>query len=256
MSIDDDVADDGPTLPPDPDEPRAKDVIARAGAEAVTSQDELAQLEAWFQRPSAAELEQRMREAAAQLEEGEEPDDFDQALERAYDERQKRIATASAAVTPEAIELLERHTARAQRYRTPTPPAPIIDETILRVRVPSEDEIATIGEGRDYLRAEEIEAALAEAAPQAILRDLFRPVEEFERILRPPELDEDDAPPVVDARAAVLEALAWRPEVPTWDRFADAARDTRERFVAGAGGFWGETAVAAIAAARRAREES
>lgn len=259
MAIDDDAPDAPPAAPTSPaSDLRAKDLLARAPAQvdeltAAMSPDELADLEKWFQRPSAMVVEQRLSEAAALLAGGEDVEDVDQILDREFQERQKRIALASTAITPAAIALLERHRDHAAALRQPEPPPPRFDPTILKIRVPTEDELATIGEGRSYERDGEIEAALAMAAPQAVLRDLYRPVEVFERVLAPPPVDDDAEPPIYDAHAVVCEVMAWRPERPTWDSFAAAARDARTRFLEAAGGFWGETTVAAIAQARKDR---
>lgn len=259
MAIDDDAPDAPTEAPTSPaSELRAKDLLARSADQvdeltAAMSPGELADLEKWFQRPSAMIVQERLAEAAALLAGGEDVEDVDQVLDREFQERQKRIAVASAAITPAAIALLERHRDHAAGLRQPEPPPPRFDPSILKVRVPSEEELATIGEGRSYQRDNEVEEALAMAAPQAVLRDLYRPVEEFERVLAPPPVDDDAEPPIYDAHAVVREVMAWRPERPTWDRFTEAAQDARTRFREGAGGFWGETTVAAIAQARKDR---
>ncbi|MBP8811846.1 MAG: hypothetical protein KBG48_23985 [Kofleriaceae bacterium] len=259
MAIDDDAPDAPPEAPASPAaELRAKDVLARTPDQvddltATMSPGELADLEKWFQRPSAMVVAERLSEAAALLAGGEDVEDIDQVLDREFQERQKRIALASTAITPASIALLERHRDHADRFRQPEPPPPRFDPSILKVRVPTEEELATIGEGRSYQRDNEVEAALAMAAPQAVLRDLYRPVEEFERVLVPPPIDDDAEPPIYDAHGVVREVMAWRPERPTWDTFAEAARDARTRFREAAGGFWGESTVAAIAQARKDR---
>jgi hypothetical protein len=143
---------------------RAKDVFAKSPEE-IAQLDPLtqAELERWFARPSVQTI-------AAPIPDAEDVE---------FDQRQVRIAEACRAVEPWMVALLERHDHDPLGFRFIVAPPPLHDESILKIRIPSDDEIATIGEARALVRDDEIEAALATSAPQAILRDLYRPEGEF-----------------------------------------------------------------------------
>ena len=234
---------------------RAKDVLTRSPAELEELERNLdpavrAELESWFARPSAMVVEEQAeaeQSAALLLGFG---DGMDEQLAAEAAERKKRVAAAAAAIFPWMYDLLERH----QRYdvRPIVPPTPVLDPSILAVRVPNEEEMATIGEPREYGLDREIEAALADAAPQAVLRDLYRPETEFTIQLTAPD-DESEQP--TDGHREVLAALDWRPEPVERLELAASARAAHAEFREITAPPWAET-VATAKAIRHQRRSS
>ncbi len=236
---------------------RAKDVLTRSAAELEELERSLdpavrAELESWFARPSAMVVEEQVEAEAApspglQLGFG---DGMDAQLAAEAAARKKRVEAAAAVIYPWMYDLLERH----QRYdvRPIVPPAPVLDTSILAVAIPGEEEMATIGEPREYGLSREIEAALADAAPQAVLRDLYRPETEFTIQLTAPE-EEGDQP--TDGHREVLAALDWRPEPVERLALAASARTAHAEFREITAPPWPET-VAAAKAIRHQRRSS
>ncbi len=229
---------------------RAKDVLTRSAAELEELERSLdpavrAELESWFARPSALVVEEQVEAAQAPnqallLGFGGGLNDAQLAAEAAA--RKKQVEAAAAVIYPWMYHLLERH----QRFdvRPIVPPAPVLDPSILAVTIPGEEEMATIGEPREYGLSREIEAALADAAPQAVLRDLYRPETEFAIELTAPD-DESDQP--VDGHREVLAALAWRPEPVERLALAASARAAHAEFRELTAPPWPETVAAAKA---------
>lgn len=262
MSPDDD---DLPASPPDDaasgppaaqHDLRAKDVLSRTAEELEELERNLApevraELESWFARPSAMVVQEQQEAASPH-----DPlvlgfgDGMDAQLAAEATERKKRVEAAAAVIYPWMYELLERH----ERYgvRPITPPAPVLDPSILAVTIPGEEELATIGEPREYGLSREIESALAEAAPQAVLRDLYRPETEFTIQLTAPE-DESEQP--ADGHQEVLAALAWRPEPVERLDLAASARVAHAEFREITAPPWPET-VATAKAIRHQRRSS
>ena len=213
------------------EEPRAKDLVhsSREQLEEQLDPRTLAELASWFLRPSMAEL--RERAVPDDVQRGAPAKDMDEferlAAALGFEQSDESVvARALAAIEPRAVDLLERHT-RAADEILPVRPEPrlVIDETLLpavvRAALPADgEELPAIGEPRSYEQARDIATLLAQDnAPQAVLRDLNRPVEEYERRLQrafPPPADEEDV------AVAIREALRWRPEpVPPWERMAN-----------------------------------
>lgn len=236
---------------------RAKDVLTRSAAELEELERNLdpavrAELESWFARPSAMVVEEQLEAAEASpatmvLGFG---DGMDAQLAAEAAARKKRVEAAAAVIYPWMYDLLERH----QRYdvRPIVPPVPVLDPSILAVRVPDEEEMATIGEPREYGLDREIEAALADAAPQAVLRDLYRPETEFTIELTAPD-DESTQP--LDGHREVLAALDWRPEPVERLELAASARAAHAEFREITSTPWPET-VASAKAIRQQRRSS
>lgn len=249
--------DDLPDLPPADDvaggsQVRARDLLAvktREELEALEAElapQEIADLASWFALPSAEVAAERAAAAPAVSRrvdpafKGMEAFGSDELLDREYEERQKRIAEASLHITDQAIALLERHRDTAATFlRELVPPAPIIDERILRVRVPSEEEMGSIGELREYSRDEVTEDNLREAVPQAVLRDLYRPVASFEISFTNPFFEDGPPPdPWIDLRLALREPVV-QPLPPPFvvhELFAEARREFRDLI----GGSWAD----------------
>lgn len=207
-----------------PGDLRAKDLLVRseeeiAALEAAMSPAELAELSSWFARPSREVVEEQAAAAAAVAERS--------AQEAARD---KRLAELAAQADPRLVALLERHeTSVASYYHPIPPPAPIIDPTILRIRVRSPEEEAQVADGREYERSPDVTDDLGVSAPQAVLRDLFRPVTEYTAQFVSPFFGED-APmpedPWIEIRQAVRERRRSMPD--RLDTYAIGAAAKRE----------------------------
>lgn len=240
---------------------RARDVLTRTAAELEELERQLdpavrAELESWFARPSAMVVREQLEQDAPPdvpvvLGFG---DGMDALLAAEAAARKKRVEAAAAVIFPWMYDLLERHERHAQQHRELVPPRPVLDPTILAVRVPSDEEMATIGEPREYERGREIEGVLEEAAPQAVLRDLYRPETEFTLQLAPPE-DDEAAGQATDAHREVLAALDWRPEPVERLALAESARAAHAEFRELTTPPWPET-VAAAKAIRQQRRSS
>ncbi|MEZ4401753.1 MAG: hypothetical protein R3B06_17125 [Kofleriaceae bacterium] len=236
--------DDAPLGPEPPTDPRptglrVKDVLNRSAEEleeleAALDPSARAELEAWFSGASA-----NARPAPAPVEEP--VDEFSAALDAAYEVRQARIAVACTAIEPSMIELLERHARHKLPLLTLMPPPPLYDETILSLRVPTDEEMSTIAAPRSYEREDAVEAAVHESVPQAILRDLARVEAEFTIEYVAPPADDQVAE---DARVAVREALGHRLELPPVVSVSALAREARAEFVAQISGPWAELVAA------------
>jgi hypothetical protein len=206
-----------------PSELRAKDLVGRSREELEAELDPatMAELASWFARPSGVEV--RAREVPAEVRAGSatgvELDEFERigaAMGMLDEDQSAQRAAALAAIEPRMMALLVRHE-RAADAIVPARVAikEIVDETIVPASVRAMlvgegEEPPSIGEPRQVEIPRDIEALLErDNAPQAVLRDLNRPVEEFELRMEPafppPPADED-------MTHALRDALRWRPE--------------------------------------------
>jgi hypothetical protein len=182
---------------------RAKDAIERpARVEAELSADEIAQLEAWFGRPSVDVL----------AEKGEiELDYFGRPVDvEARKRREEARARATEAVEPWMIALLERHVPAGDRL--------LRFHASLEVHIdPSrfERELITLNspELTEVERPGDLDKHLKEVSPQALLRDLHRPVDEFTIEYERPAANEVDIDPFAAAREAIAAGHQWKPEM-------------------------------------------
>jgi hypothetical protein len=226
---DDPPADGGAEAPGEPtapagDEPRGKD-IARSKTTADLDErldaQTVAQLAAWFGLPSVTQLQEeeeaRARAAAAAAED-------DPRRER--NELDARIA---ADVQPAMIARLERWTPAGDALLTDLGPPiePVVDPDLVHLDAAFIERLGVIAEAREVQRPPWIDAALAESAPQAILRDLHRPESEFRRSYEyaPPE-------PTLSERTAEIRTIACadyqvRPEASGWASAVDAFAELR-----------------------------
>jgi hypothetical protein len=197
---------------------RAVDAINRpAEVEAALRPDEIAQLEAWFGRPSMTEL----------VETGEARLDMwgrliDPEAERKRAEARERAAEA---IEPAMIALIERHVPAGDRL--------IQFHASLEVHIdPASFERPLITLNRpDILeveRPEDLVDAMREATPQALLRDLHRPEEEFSIQYERSEPVESDADPFAEARRAIAAGYKYAPEMRSMSQARDALRPLRE----------------------------
>jgi hypothetical protein len=197
---------------------RAVDAINRpAEVEAALSADEIAQLEAWFGRPSMTEL---VEKGEVRLDMWGRPIDPD--AERKRMEARER---ATEAVDPRMVERLERHTPAGDRL--------LQFRASLEVRIdPSGFERPLMTLNRpDILeveRPEDLADAMREATPQALLRDLHRPEDEFSIEYVRPEPVESDADPFGEARRAIAAGYKYAPEMRLMMQARDALRPLRE----------------------------
>ncbi len=224
-----------------PDELRGKDLLSRSREEIAATLDPstLAQLASWFDRPSAAVIAE---ESA--------PDDGETEADLA------RRARLTADADPKLLAILDRHNAMPDLLLPPWPEIKIhLDERIIPRHVQAaldrmHDEDAP-AEARHYETPPDIDAALQkDNAPQAILRDLYRPVEEYERKLVP-MFDLDEVAPQYQVGSAMRDL----PRVEWIGRALDALIDARSRFTSIVNESW-EDHLAAVLARRKADQEA
>lgn len=250
--------DDGPDAPDDAapagapgpgDELRAKDLLTRPRAELEQALDPatLAELASWFDRPSAIVVEEQARAAAALVTpESEEEREF-----RAQLEVRQRACDA---VDPALVAHIQRHEV-LHLTRTPEPPPAVIDEGILlpsvRAQLERQSADEPVPDARPFAVPDDVAAIVARHnAPQAVLRDLFRPVEEYELRLQSPFDEPPVEEPLGEARAAMREhvEIPWiEPVLPELDRARAHARSIlREP--------WADHVAAVLAERQRLRE--
>lgn len=111
---------------------------------------------------------------------------------RPVDERARQRERALAAVDPGLLEHLERQGDRSAEMLEPLPPPKLtLDANISRFDF-SAWGLQGIGEPRDVERPDDIQLAVQERTPQAILRDLHRPVRWYGGVvLRPMDMGID-----------------------------------------------------------------
>lgn len=169
----------------DDNDPRVKDLL-----DAATRAD----LERWFGLPSFEQLAEQ-----GITPEPPPPEDPEIA------ERRKRQDSALAAVDP---GLLEAHRRRVEgMHDIIRPPAPIalsIERPIARFDGAMLEQHGSIAEPREVERPADLEDALAERTPQALLRDLHRPESDFYKVFERSDVMSELR---VDAAAAIAEAV-------------------------------------------------
>ena len=163
------------------DEPRAIDVVRRAAASG--SDDEaldpatIAQLAAWFAPAPAAPPPPRRV-------------DEDDAERRAYLEKLER---ACAAVEPAFLAWIGKIEHAGDGLRQVPPPLAAVDATLSAFDVSAWRLPGMDGEARTFPVPEDVEAAVHNSVPQAVLRDLHRPISHFALYLEVSEADREDA---------------------------------------------------------------
>jgi hypothetical protein len=192
---------------PDNDDKTVKELIASLGSAGarstpggsaestdVTTQ---ADLERWFSLPSFQQLAEQQQPAPPPAEDPE------------WAAFRKRRAEALAAVDP---NLLEAHRRRVERQRElklfRAEIQPRIRADITMIDQSAIDRGHMIAEPRTYELPSDLEDAMTERTPQALLRDLHRPEMIFEKMFVWLDPTEDNR---VDLRAIINEALAFRP---------------------------------------------
>ncbi len=175
----------------EPKVPKVKDLLGGgASLSDVVDPATRAELERWFGLPSYTELAER----------GEEPAE-DPEMVAARERRE----TATARVDPALLESLRR---RSDVELLPVRVAPKLhaDRRIARIDLERVEQIHTaIAEPREVERPEFIEDALKEVTPQALLRDLHRSEETFDKSF---EIVDMAAEQRFDIVAEVAQAMA------------------------------------------------
>jgi hypothetical protein len=180
----------------DDDDTRAKDLDPA----------QLAELAAWFALPSTQVYEEQKARAADES-----------AEEREWREARERRDAATAAADPAFIDHIFRHDTRPPPFKPLPRMELIIDERnrivldfVRRELDRVEQGEAAMGEERSYPIPRDIANAITQDnAPQAILRDLFRPVSDYHLRFESPF----DELPDMDPLAAVREALRQKLEI-------------------------------------------
>ena len=211
MSTDDsDRNDDGK------EEPRAKDLLTRPREQLEQQMDAatIAQLASWFDMPNLAVAQEQAELVAQESDE-----------ERQLAERAKRKADACAAADPRLLHYVARHE-RAQIVVAPTfDVKSFVDESIVNpvVRAQLERQAAATPDVSEYEQPQDVYNIVHEHnAPQALLRDLYRPETEFNATLESPFEELPDMDPTRQVREAIREHIKteW-PEARTMDLGAE-----------------------------------
>ena len=154
-----------------------------------------ADLERWFGLPSF----QQLAEQQAPRKPAEDPE---------WTEFRKRRAEALAAVDPNMVEAHRRRVERQRALKlSRTEIEPRVRTDITLIDQAAIDRGHTIAEPRTYELPYDLEEALTQRTPQALLRDLHRPELVFEKIF---EWFDPVTEHRVDLRAQINEALAFR----------------------------------------------
>lgn len=176
----------------DPDDKKVKELL-----DAATRAD----LERWFGLPSYEELAERGVTPAPP------PEDKDE-----FAAIHKRRADALAAVDPVLIEEIHRRADPARPLIKPMPPVTLrVDPEIALFDTAMLDRQYSVAEPRDVERPGDLDDALGERTPQALLRDLHRPELDFEKVF---ERTDAIAEQRVDARAVTAEEMARSMKLP------------------------------------------
>jgi hypothetical protein len=205
---------------------RAVDAVIRpAEVEATLRPDEIAQLEAWFGRPSMTEL---VEKGEVRLDMWGRPIDVE--AERKRTEARER---ATEAVDPRMVEYIERHVPAGDRL--------LQFHASLEVHIdpaPFEKPLITLNRPdiAEFERPEDLADAMREATPQALLRDLHRSEEQFTIEYVRPEAVESDADPFGEARRAIAAGYNYAPEM----RCMTQARDALRPLVEAKAAVWSE----------------
>lgn len=170
----------------------------------------LAELASWFERPSIPMLEEQQRAAAAAPQES---------LEEAeWRETRERRDKAASAADPALLERLWKRDTDPPPFE-PLPPVELtLDETIalklVRAELDRVERTDPLAPERAFGVPRDITALVSEDnAPQAILRDLYRPVNDYTLRFESPFSDVEM--PDLDPAARVRAALREHPTI-TW----------------------------------------
>jgi hypothetical protein len=176
----------------DPDDKKVKELL-----DAGTRAD----LERWFGLPSFEQLAERGDAPAPPPEE-----------DAQFAAIHKRRDDAIAAVDPALLEALRHRVEPARPLIKPLPPVTLhIDPEIALFDTAMLERQYSVAEPRDVERPGDLEDALGERTPQALLRDLHRPELDFEKVF---ERTDAIAEQWVDARAAAAEEMARSMKLP------------------------------------------
>lgn len=183
------------------EEPRAKDLFTRPRQELEQGMDAatIAQLASWFDMPNLAAAKEQEELVAQESDE-----------ERQRAEIVKRREAACAAADPRLLHYLARHE-RAHVVITPAfEVKSFVDESIVNavVRAQLERLAAETPDVNEYEQPRDVYDIVHEHnAPQALLRDLFRPITEFNAALESPFEELPDMDPTRHVREALREHL-------------------------------------------------
>ena len=120
-------------------------------------------------------------------------------------ERRKRQDAALAAVDPALVEAHRRRTdGMAEAIRPPAEVALHIDPDIVQLDTAMIAQRSAIGEPRDVVRPTDIEDAVRDCTPQALLRDLHRPELNFDKAFDRVDLMESYR---IDVAASIDQAM-------------------------------------------------
>jgi hypothetical protein len=156
-----------------------------------------ADLERWFGLPSFEQLAEQQQKKQQPVEE---PDRV------AF---QKQRAAALAAVDPNMLAAHRRRVERQHDLMLFEPRIePRISPRMMMLDQAMIDRGHTLADPREYELPDDLDVAMQERTPQALLRDLHRPELVFEKIF---EITDVIAESRVDLRATINEALAFRP---------------------------------------------
>jgi len=159
-----------------------------------------AELEKWFSLPSFQQLPAQEAAATAAR-----PPSAQEEERAAYI---KKVDAALAAVDPKMLEAHGRRVARLTAQRAFTAVIDThIDPSIMKFDETMAEHAHTIAEPRTYEMPSDRDENLAEATPQALLRDLHRPELFFEKTFEVVDVAEQNR---VDRNAIIAEALAFR----------------------------------------------
>jgi hypothetical protein len=152
-----------------------------------------ADLERWFGLPSYEALAER----------GIHPEP--PAEESSYAERRKRQDAALAAIDPALVEAHRLRTDRmADPLALPLEVALHLDPDIVQLDTAMIAQYSAIAEPRDVVRPSDLEDALSDCTPQALLRDLHRPELNFDKAF---EHTDPMEPYRIDVAANIDEAM-------------------------------------------------
>lgn len=159
-----------------------------------------ADLERWFGLPSYEAL-------AAQGVHPEPPPE-----DPKFAERRKRQDTALAAIDPALVEAHRRRTDGMADALRPRPEVTLhVDPDILQLDTAMIAQRGAIADPRDFVRPPDLEDAVRDCTPQALLRDLHRPERYFDREFQRVDLLEDYR---IDIAANIDDAMATSTRLP------------------------------------------
>jgi hypothetical protein len=177
----------------EPDDKKVKELL-----DAATR----AELERWFGLPSFEQLADRGI-AAAPPQPGEDPE---------FAVIRKRRDDAIAAVDPALVEAHRRRVEPERPVVKPLPPIALrVDPDIALFDTAMLERQHGVAEPREIERPGDLDDALAERTPQALLRDLHRPELDFEKIFERVDVLAEQR---LDPSAAVAEVMAGSTKLP------------------------------------------